>query len=186
MGNKFKVKGTGLSSTDKYVANKFPEDYNKWINELPTESKRLYTGIINATDWYNVEDAYYHPVKKVSELFFDGDDKKAAFDIGAFSAEYALKGVYKVYLMIARPQSLMKASKRIISKYYTPVTVEIDDIEKKSLVLSTTKIHETEILDYRTIGWCVKALELANCKNVQYEKIDARYPEMFSVKLLWD
>jgi len=186
MGSKFKVKGTGLNSTDKYMSIKFPNDYDKWKNELPAESKRLYTERINTTEWYDVEDAYYYPVKKIAELFFDGDEKKAAYDIGEFSAEFALKGVYKVYLMIARPQSLMKASKRIIAKYYDPVTVEIDEIEKKSLVLSTTVIHNSGMLDFRTIGWCVKALSLANCKNVQYEKIDARYPEMFSIKLSWD
>jgi ribosomal 30S subunit maturation factor RimM len=118
---------------------------------------------------------------------YQGDDKKAAFAAGQFSADYGLKGVYKVFLMIATPQSLMKAAKRIIALYYQPVSVELDEIQKKSLVLSTTKLQKnSDLLDYRTIGWCVRALELANCKNVQHEKVEAKYPDMFSVKLSWD
>jgi len=185
MANVYKVKGTGLNSTKKYVSEKHPNLYNNWINSLPDNSKKMYNGTVNTTEWYDVEHAYYYPMKKIAEMFFNNNEQKAAYEIGEFSAEFALKGVYKVYLMIATPQNLMKAAKRIIAKYYDPVTVEIDDIEKKSLILSTTKIHRSSMLDYRTIGWCVRALELAHCNNVKYEKIESRYPNMFSVKLSW-
>ena len=182
-----KVKGTGLISTRTYIKEKHGEDYDKWLEQLPIESRELYKGVIPTTNWFPIKEAYYYPLKTVADLFFDGDIKKAGLDVGRFSADYGLKGVYKVFLMIATPQALMRASKRIIALYYKGVDVEIYDIQKKSLVLSATKVCETDTdLDYRTIGWCVRALELANCKNVKYENVDSADSSKFAIKLSWD
>jgi hypothetical protein len=181
------VKGTGLISTRTFVKDKHASQYSAWLNALPADINRAFSEVIQTSQWYDVEKFYYQPLKVVSQIMYQGDDKKAAFAAGQFSADYGLKGVYKVFLMIATPQSLMKAAKRIIALYYQPVSVELDEIQKKSLVLSTTKLQKnSDLLDYRTIGWCVRALELANCKNVQHEKVEAKYPDMFSVKLSWD
>ena len=186
MKQEFTVKGLGLSSTRKYVRTKFPNDYRRWVDSLPPKSKELYTNTINATDWYPVEDAYYHPLKQIAKLFFKGSDKDAALDIGNFSAEFALKGVYKVFLMIASPQYLMKVSKRVITKYYNPVDVHIDEVKKYSLVLSTNRIHNSDILEYRTIGWCITAMALAGCKNVKFKYITDLYDGMFSFRITWE
>jgi hypothetical protein len=181
------VKGTGLVATRNFVKEMYGSKFNDWINSLPSETKAVYNGVIQTGNWYDIEKFYYVPLKKIAELFFNNDEKKAALTAGVFSAEFGLKGVYKVFLMIASPQALMKASKRIIALYYQPVNVEIDEVEKHSLVLSCTKMMTTsKLLDYRVIGWCVKALELANCKNVNYEEVTAKYPNMFSIKLTWN
>ena len=181
------VKGTGVMSTRTYVKSRHNDEFKSWLNSLPSNSNKIYTDTINSTNWYNIEDAYLSPMKLIAQRFFDGDEKTAALDIGKYSAEYGLKGVYKVFLLKASPQTLMKASKRIISVYYDKVKVEIDDIKKKSLVLSCTRItNKNELFDYRTIGWCVKALELANCKNVNYENVEANSEDMFAFKLSWD
>jgi len=181
------VKGTGLISTRTFVKEMHPNQYSNWFNALPSDIKPAFSEVIQTSQWYDVDRYYLQPLKVLSQIIYQGDDKQAALAAGRFSADYGLKGVYKVFLMIASPQSLMKAAKRIIALYYQPVSVELDDIQKKSLVLSTTKLNKSsDILDYRTIGWCVRALELANCKNVQFAKIEGRYPDMFSVKLSWD
>lgn len=184
---KVEVKGTGLISTRTYIQKKHSEFHDIWMNNLPLETKEFYTGVIPTTNWFPVKEAYYYPLKTTAEMFFDGDMKKAGLDIGRFSADYGLKGVYKVFLMIATPQALMRASKRIIALYYKGVDVEINNIQKRSLVLSATQVCEGEPdMDYRTIGWCVRALELANCKNVNYENIKPKDSSKFSVKLSWD
>jgi len=184
--NSINVKGTGVISTKAYVEANFQSQYKAWVNSLPTKSNSIYSKSISATEWYPVEDAYYHPLKHIAERFYDGDEKKAGLEVGRFSADFGLKGVYKVFLMIATPQALMRASKRIISVYFSKIEVKIDDVEKKSLVLSCTRIFTTnELFNYRTIGWCVRALELANCKDVKYELVKPKYSKMFSVELSW-
>jgi hypothetical protein len=180
------VKGTGLISTRLFMKDRHSGKYQEWLNALPIEIRTTFNGLIDTGQWFDIEKYYYIPLKKIAELCYHDDEKMAAIDAGQYSAEYGLKGVYKVFLMIASPQSLMKASKRIISLYYQPVNVEIDEIKKNSLVLSWTKLlTKSKILDYRVVGWCTKALELANCKNVVFEEIEPKYHGMFSIKLSW-
>lgn len=185
--NGIEVKGTGLISTRTYVKEKHPERYNDWFNTLPSDCQLLYGGVISSSDWFDVEKYYYTPLKAIANMFFGGNEQKAAIEVGKFSADFGLKGVYKVFLLVASPQALMKAAKRIISMYYRPVDAEISEVNKKSIILTATKLHKaSEILDYRTIGWCVKALELVNCQNVIYQKVENPNPQNFSVKFSWD
>jgi len=180
------VKGTGVISTKAFVETNYKNQYKAWLGSLPTASNSIYSNSISATEWYPVEYAYYFPLKNISDRFFNGDERTTGLEVGRFSANYGLKGVYKVFLMIATPQALMRASKRIISVYFSNVDVKIDDVKKKSLVLSCTRIFTTnELFDYRTIGWCVRALELANCKNVEFNLIKPKYSKMFSFELSW-
>ncbi len=181
------VKGTGLISTRTYIKEKFPTHYEEWLEQLPKETHSFYSGVIPTTNWFPVKEAYYYPLKTIAEMFFGGDMKKAGLDIGTFSADYGLKGVYKVFLMIATPQALMRASKRIIALYYKGVSVDILDVKKKSLILQATQVCEGNLdMDYRTIGWCVRSLELANCKGVQYEIIPTQDASKFAILLSWD
>lgn len=181
------VKGTGLISTRTYVKEKHPERYNDWFNTLPSDCQLLYDGVISSSDWFDVEKYYYVPLKTIANMFYGGNEQKAAIEVGKFSADFGLKGVYKVFLLVASPQALMNAAKRIISMYFRPVDVEISEINKKAIMLTTTKLHKSsEILDYRTIGWCIKALELVNCKNVTFQKTESSNPQNFSVKFTWD
>ncbi len=184
--DEIKVKGTGVISTKAYVSINHQIQFKTWLNSLPTKSNSIYSGSISATEWYSIEEAYYYPLKHIADRFYNGDEKNAALEVGRFSADYGLKGVYKVFLMIATPQALMRAAKRIIAIYFSNTEVKIDDVKKKSLVLSCTNIFTTsELFKYRTIGWCTRALELANCKNVNYKYVEPKYSKMFSVEFSW-
>jgi hypothetical protein len=181
------VKGTGILATRSFIEKEFPNQYQHFVHQLPLGSKKIYTDLIKTSAWYPIEDAYYYPTKIIADLFYDGDEKKAGEFAGRYSADFALKGIYKVFLLVASPQSLMKAAKRIISLYYKPVDVSITEIETNSLVLTTTKLHSgSSILDYRTAGWCQRALELANCKNVKYRFVTTNKENEYAIKLYWD
>jgi len=185
--NGMEVKGTGLISTRMYVKEKYPERYNDWLNTLPSDCQLRYIGVIGSFDWFDMEKYYYTPLKAIASMFFGGNEQKAAIDVGKFSADFGLKGVYKVFLLIVTPKALMKAAKRIISMYYRPVEVEVTAIDRKSLILKTTRFtSKSEILDFRTIGWCLRALELVNCKNVMFQKNPTNDSSLFFVKFSWE
>ena len=181
------VKGTGILATRTFIEKTFPDQYQYFIHDLPLESKKIYTDLIKTSSWYSIEDGYYYPTKIIADLFYNGDEKRAGEEAGRFSADFALKGIYRVFLKVATPQYLMKMAKRIISTYYKPVDARISEVEKNSLVLTTTKLYpDTSILDYRTAGWCQRALELANCKNVQYKFIATNNTEEYAIKITWE
>jgi len=182
-----KVKGIGLISFRNYLKDTYKNRYQEWLSKIPTKSKEIYTGDIIATDWYSVEDGLVRPMEVSAKLFHNGNVEKSAVEAGIYGGEYTLKGVYKAFLMIATPKALMGASKRILGRFYTIAEIEIDDSTKTSLTSSITKIdRRTEYIDYYIIGWSVRALELANCKNVKYKIIKPRYKDKYTTIYSWD
>ena len=111
-----------------------------------------------------------YPFEKITELFYDGNSAKCGEEMGRFSADIALKGVYKVFLLIASPGFLMKRASKIISTFYIPSEVNIAESSAKSVTLEVLRFDEIDLaLEYRIAGWCQRALELANCNNVKYK-----------------
>lgn len=164
-----KVKGSALKTTRDFVKTKFKEDYVRWYNSLPQNSQEIFQDIINATEWYPIESAYLVPINKISKMFYGGDNKKCGDDLGYYSAEVALKGFYKVFILIASPSNLVQRASKIITTYYQPSEVDAFTINSKSVGLKILKFDKIdEALEYRIAGWCKRALELSNCSGVNY------------------
>ena len=182
-----KVKGIGLIAFRNYLQTTYKNRYQEWFSKLSRESKEIYTGELTATAWYSVEDGLVKPMEVSAKLFHNGNVEKSAVEAGLFGGEYTLKGAYKVFLMIATPKALIGASKIILGRFYTVAEIEIDDSTKTSLTSSITKINKrTEYIDYYIIGWTVRALELANCKNVKYKILSPLYSGKYTTIYSWD
>ncbi|OFX82313.1 MAG: hypothetical protein A2W99_09680 [Bacteroidetes bacterium GWF2_33_16] len=163
------VKGTGIKTTKEFVKINFPQGYTNWINSLTPKSRELYTGNTEFTEWFPIKDAYIEPVEKIIELFYKGDAKAAGEALGRFSADYALKGVYKVFLLVASPQFLMKRATKIMTTYYQPCEISVAENGNKSVILTISKFDLINpALEFRIGAWCQKALELTNCRNPKY------------------
>lgn len=164
------VKGTSIISTRDFVKETFPSKYNDWLKSLPVESKKLYEGTVRVGDWYEIKPAYYDPMEKIVEQFYNLDYQKAGEEMGKFSAKIALTGIYKVFLFVATPQYLMKRASRMVETFYVPSDVEVVETASKMAVMKIKKFDGiTKTLEYRFAGWIIKALELCNCKNVSYK-----------------
>lgn len=163
------VKGTGLITTRDFVKQNYKYRYNEWLNTLPENSRNIYKGVIDSRGWYSLRELYLDPLDKIIDLFYKGDIKTGGDAIGAWSAETALKGVYKVFLLVATPQYLMSRATKIFSAFYEPCDIVVSEKSKKQVTMQITKFEEINIaLEYRIAGWCKKALELTNCNNVTY------------------
>ena len=164
------VKGTGIKTTKEFVKTRFPNRYNQWIDSLPPKSKELYTGNTEFVKWFPIKEAYIDPVEKIIELFYKGNAKDGAEELGVFSADYALKGIYKVFLLVASPQFLMKRATKIITTFYEPCEIGVSESGSKSVILTISKFDQiNEALEFRIGAWCQRALELTHCKNVTYK-----------------
>lgn len=164
------VKGTSIITTRDFVKETFPSKYNDWLKSLPAESKKLYEGAVKVGDWYEIKPAYYDPMEKVVEQFYNFNVQKAGEEMGKYSAKVALNGIYKVFLFVATPQYLMKRASRMVETFYIPSDTEAIETGNKTAVLKIKKFDGlTKTLEYRFAGWIIKALELCNCKNVSYK-----------------
>jgi len=164
------IKGTGIKTTREFVKENFPDKYEMWLNSLPEKTRALYSSpLINMAGWYPIKEAYLIPIDKIISMFYAGNIKTGAETLGKFSADIALKGIYKLYLMIATPQNLMQKASVMFTTFYSPSEVKVSEATAKSVTLQITKFEEiTPSLEYRIAGWCVRAIELCGCKNVSY------------------
>jgi hypothetical protein len=164
------VKGTALRTTRDFVKTKFPGSYEKWLDSLTPESKKLYSSTIDATAWYAFKEGYSVPVGKIMDICFHGDRKTGGDQLGCWSAEIGLKGFYKVFLLIASPQFLLQRAPKIFTTFYEPSEIEASITGSNDAILRIIRFEDIdEAVEYRIAGWTKKALELANCRDPQYE-----------------
>ncbi len=163
------VKGTAIKATRDFVKEKFPKRFNEWIQSLPNESQTIYSGLMDVGKWHDIKTTYYVPMEKIVELFYNRNAQKAGEEMGRFSAETTLTGVYKVFLLVATPQYLMKRATNMMQAFYNPSEIEVTETSKKQVVFKIKSFNGiTKATEYRFAGWCMRALELCNCKQVSY------------------
>lgn len=163
-----KIKGTAVKTTPEYVKFKFPSRYDEWLKNLPQESQHIFNEAIFATDWYPLHESVIIPTKKIAEMFFSGNEQKAALDVGKYSADVALKGIYKIFLKISTPQFMLSRATRVFSSYYNPSDIQIVETDSNNAVLQIAKFDiKDRLIVHRIAGWIDGALNIMKYKNVQ-------------------
>ena len=182
------VKGTAVKPTLEFVKSEFPDRYEEWFSKLSDESKKIFEGMISASAWYPMKEAYLEPTKLVGELFFE-DIYDAAFKLGIYSAKISLAGVYKVFVRIATPRFILSRGLKMFSSYFKPSNVKID-IQNKSLF--HFYIHQfsefDEIAIHRVSGWMHQALVIIKRTNIQLkvESFIENEQTVYKVICSWD
>jgi len=162
-----KVKGTILTSIQGFIKENFSNRYEEWKAALPADSKSIYSSSILATEWYPYQEGLVIPSEILANLFYNKNIKKSAWEVGRYSAEIGLRGIYKVFILIATPQFIMKRGGKILSSFYQPSVLTIGNERAKGVDILITEFPEpTEIAEYRIAGWMEKALEICGVKNI--------------------
>lgn len=163
-----KVKGSALVTIPLFIRKTFGEDeVNRWLDSLSPECREIFTSPILSSSWYPIKAGLSNPTLKLCELFYDGS-LEGAWENGRFSAEYSLKGIYKVFIRIASPHFLIKQASTILPTYYEPCEIEASEKEKNQALIRITRFDEMDkVLENRIGGWVEKALEICGCKELQ-------------------
>ena len=161
------IKGTAVKSVSEFVKVKFTTEYANWLKELPVESAKIITDV-RSNNWYPIKEASTVPSMAVAKLFFDNNIEKGGRELGRYSAETALSGIYKIYVRFSTPAHIIARAERIISAYYSPSKLTIANRHDKSVQVIITQFElSSNIIEYRIAGWYEKALEISGCKNVE-------------------
>jgi len=182
------IKGVAVKSTQAFVEEKYPEKYNDWLDSLSEKSKYIMSGRIIDGAWYDLEDAAIEPIQKICDLFYNGSDK-GAWETGRFAAEYALKGIYSLFIRILSPQFLISRAGRIMTTYYRSCEIKAAETGKGKAYLHIVKFDEPRyIIELRIGGWLERALEQCGCKNVKLEitKSLTKGDNLTEYKGIWD
>ena len=160
-----KVSGLALQTLPMFIRDKYGEDeYQKWLEALPQQSKTVYEKPITITDWYTLPDSYIEPMKLMCRMFYNNKER-GAWEIGRFSAEYALKGVLKVFLKLGSVNFFVKRAAAVIPNYYKPCTIEVVENGHGKAVMRLEGFEGNHVLiENRIAGWMERALEISGCK----------------------
>jgi len=163
----FKVRGEALLSIPIFILKKFGKDkYRRWLGLLTPEARAVYSNPIPKGDWYPVETMIIEPTRRLCDVYYNGS-LRGAWDCGRYSAEFGLKGIYRVLVKLRSPMVLIRKAESILPAYYQPCEIEVVDSADGRVTVHVRKFPDTdEILVHRIGGWIERALEISGCKHV--------------------
>jgi hypothetical protein len=164
------VKGTAIVVLQRFVRERFGQDaFKEWLGQLDPETQTVYGGEILASEWYPYKEVCLEPTALMCEMFYNRDSL-GAWELGRFSADYGLHGVYKTFLKPDSVQNFIKRCSIILPTYYSPCRMDIVEIgEKRGVVRLVDFAEVNELLEVRIAGWIQRALELHGCQEVRVD-----------------
>jgi hypothetical protein len=153
-----------------FVKEKFgPEGLSKWMAALPQESRDIFGSHILVSKWYPVPEAYHLPTEALCRELYGGE-LRGAWELGRYSADYALKGVYKAFVKSPVVSVNIGHAGLMLPTYFQPATIEIMALEEHRAVLRITRFEgSSHHIENRIGGWMERALEIAGAKNAKVE-----------------
>ena len=154
-----KIKGTAVRTLPKYIMKYFPDKYDLWYSKLPEESQKYFKRIF-PSHWYDLHLGAVLPTRLFAEII-EQPAEKFAFELGEFSANDAFRGVYKVFSNITTASFYIRKAETIVGTYYNPVTVRVEEFDKRDVALYIGKIEARNVLIfYRIEGWVAQLVKL--------------------------
>lgn len=148
------IKGTAVKTAKLFVEQKFNAQYTEWLKAQPQESQELFTSILLASSWYPMKVGVFYPTQAIADLFYNKNFERASFDIGEFSAIYALKGVYKIFVKVASIDFVLKRVETIFETYYSGGKFNIVNKNKNGVEFLITGFEVgDEFIFPRIAGW---------------------------------
>jgi hypothetical protein len=159
------VKGTSVLATRNFVAERFGEkELQRWIADLPQGSQPVFSQTILASAWYPFQEAFVRPTRLVCQRWFHGTDHGAR-EIGRYSAEQSLKGIYRAFARVASVNYMLEKTAGIFKTYYTPGEMRVAERDQNRIVMQITGLDETDpLFESRICGWITGALYVCNNK----------------------
>lgn len=182
------VKGIALIPIYEYVKVKHPERLKEWINSLPESSKAIYSAKILPTQWYPVKEGITIPLIKFCDMFFKGS-LRGSWETGRFSADYGLRGVYKIFLKLSNVHIFARRAEILWSSYYSNLRAKLTENNPGRIVFEIYEFPDIhEILEHSIGGFLERAGELYNLNNlsVNIDKSLAKGDDLLRYVIAWD
>jgi hypothetical protein len=161
------VKGTAVRSTPLFVRQRFNSRFDEWADSLSDRARTVMLARVSTSDWFDLQTAMIEPTQKICDLFFEGD-KAGALDVGRYSADYSLWGLYRLFIKIGSPSYLIKRATSVFSTYYRPCKMIVVEQTPLSALVRITEFEEpNELVELRIIGWMERALEISGSSKVE-------------------
>jgi hypothetical protein len=154
------VKGLAIIPMKEYVMHNFGPRFSEWIGGLSAESREIVQQPL-ASSWYPIQSALIEPTQKICDIFHNGN-LQGAWQVGRYSAEHALKGIYSLFIKFGSPSFIIKRGARIITQYYNPSEIKIAENGENRVIVQIVKFENPHsLIELRIGGWMERAIELS-------------------------
>lgn len=161
------VKGTRIISIREYVRQVHADRYAEWLDSLSDDSREIFANDILYSNLYPYRLSILEPMERACKLFFDGNPS-GALEMGRFSAEFAIKGVLKIFFQVASPQFVMTRVPAIFTSYFSEGRMIVAAKQPDGCVIHMLDFPEPHLLaDLRIRGWIERGLEFCGCKDIE-------------------
>ena len=160
------VKGAAIITIPLFIKDRFGVGgLNQWMDALTPEALKVYPASVLVSSWYPLKEFLIEPLRKMCDLFY-ARDLKGAGESGHFSADYSLKGVYKIFVKLGSPEFMLRRAGSILPIYYTPSEIKVVECRKGRGIMQITKFPEMDqVLEVRIAGWMERAIEISGGKQ---------------------
>jgi hypothetical protein len=160
------VKGTAVLPIVHFAREKFDGKFGDWINSLSSESADIMNTVVNSS-WYPMNEAMIEPTEKICDLLYSGNPD-GAVEMGKYSADYGLKGVYKLFVKLGSPSFIINRASSILPTYYKNSVIKVVEERKNGSVIHVSNFPDMhKLIELRISGWMIRALEICGCKDVK-------------------
>ncbi len=182
------VKGIAIRSTLKFIELNFPDMYRVWLDSLEEDVRRVFTKGVLVSKWYDVDKYLRHPVEKAAEVLHY-DKLELAWELGIFSSQQSLNGIYRFFLRFGGPRAMIKRVPFFLETYYRPSTIRvlyIDELKNEAKVEFINFVPIDDIVIYRVMGWGHNTLLASGAKNVELKLEDIGQVNTYNLLILWE
>jgi hypothetical protein len=162
-----KVKGSALKASLAFLETKLGRDKTRAvIGKLPDFEKRVLESAILQGSWYEFSILAKLMDAAAPEVILDGP-RSLAWEMGRFSADQGLRGLYRIFLHVADPHYVIRKSSQLFSTYYDSGEMMAETAENRRAVLCLRRFNEPgKAFCERLCGFMEKTMELCGCENV--------------------
>lgn len=168
MGN---IRGLSIVSAVKYIRQKHGEDgFNKVIEEVPEQYRKYLTEKCEAMQWYPMP-ALINLMRATDKVMGQSDYKECE-EIGKFSAEVAFGGLYKMFLEMGKPHTIIRRAPLAWRLINETGEMEIEVMSENSTKAKVTDFEDNDKAHcHYLIGYFQQVLTLTGGKNVTVKEL---------------
>ena len=174
-----RAKGTVIASTLAFLNEKLgKEGAVQLIEGLGAEHSALLKGPVLQGNWYPIDLLIKLVIAAEGKVAMPEKKKKTlAWELGRFSAETGLKGIYKVFFKMADISFIIKRAPHVWSSYYDSGTMQVLVAEPNKAIMRIAGFDQpSAILCDRVLGWMERTVEMSGGKHVANEPSGVRRP----------
>lgn len=163
-----KIKGSAVRASLAYLESRLGKEGLKQIlATLPEQDRRILDTAILQSNWYEL--SVLLRLMDASELSVQSAGLHGlAWDMGRFSAEFGLKGIYRVFIRIADPHFIIRKSSEVFSTYYDSGAMSAEKVDSHHAILRLRNFNQPHrAFCDRLCGFMQRSLEMSGCETVQ-------------------